>query len=86
MGRWCPGCNSAFRVVDLSSLSVATSSFTRATPVVEADRGHPLPPSDAPRAGAEEWSRVESPSLRANMSLEVIGQMLSNLGEAVSIA
>lgn len=35
---------------------------------------------------AEEWSRVESASSRANASLEIIRHMLGNLGEAVSIA
>jgi hypothetical protein len=37
-------------------------------------------------AEAEEWRRLESAPLRANMALETIERMLSGFGDAVSIA
>jgi hypothetical protein len=50
------------------SPSAATPSFVGASLAIEASGEHPLPPSDAPWANAEEWNRIESASSRANAS------------------
>lgn len=70
----------------LSTASPSSVGAVLVVPPMEADEESPLPPIDAPRANSEEWNRTESASSWANASLEIIRDMLGNLGEAVSIA
>lgn len=79
----------ASQPLERSMLSIASPSSVGVVPVlphIEADEESPLPPFDASRADSDEWNRTESASLQANASLEIIVDILGNLGEAVSIS